>query len=222
MATINRNIEQVRKTANQMRADNVTLEDGQLGYESDTRRGKVGPGAYNSLPYKDDLNIAEADVDYAADQRDGGATGGDLATQEYVDNEILAVNQGWNDGDSLLFNDYTAKLALKADVADLPLRYKFTGDGGAATGTIGVNTFPMAVNVTNPGAGDYRFAAASGTPFTVGKTYVSVIAIDGSASLGYKLSAISDAQINIQIFDTASGTPTDPGIGYLITIETEP
>lgn len=134
MATINRNIEQVRKTANQMRADNVTLEDGQLGYESDTRRGKVGPGAYNSLPYKDDLNIAEADVDYAADQRDGGATGGDLATQEYVDTQITQVNQGWNDGDSLLFNDYTAKLALKAD-AVLPPRI-ITGNTAYSAGDV--------------------------------------------------------------------------------------
>lgn len=116
----------------------------------------------------------------------------------------------------------TTALAGKVDSASLPLRYKFTGDGGAATGTIGVNTFPMAVTVTNPGAGVYRFTAASGTPFTVGKTDVGVIVNDASNPLSHKLTQLNSTTVYIEIFDTTTGTPTDPGTGYLITIETEP
>ena len=175
MATINRNIEQVRKTANQMRADNVTLEDGQLGYESDTRRGKVGPGAYNSLPYKDDLNIAEADVDYAADQRDGGATGG-VVTQEYVDNEILAVNQGWNDGDSLLFNDYTAKLATKADAVPTYIATLTQSGTDAPVATVIKNTLGGVVTFGYASPGAYMVTATG--LLTTGKT--AIFCGDGS------------------------------------------
>ncbi len=130
---------------------------------------------------------------------------------------VPTVTQGYSTAQALL--DRLEE--EKADVADLPLRYKFTGDGGAATGTIGVNTYPMAVTVTNPGTGQYRFTAASGTPWTLGKTYVSVAVIDGSASLGWIVTELSTSTVYIRIFDTTSGTDADPS-GYLITIETEP
>ena len=109
-----------------------------------------------------------------------------------------------------------------AIAATLPQRYKFTGDGGAATGTIGVNTYPMAVTVTNPVAGAYRFTAASGTPFTVGKTYVSVAVVETTNPLTWRLTQLDSTTVRVEIFDTTSGTATDPASGYLITIETEP
>ena len=113
-------------------------------------------------------------------------------------------------------------LAAKADIASLPLRYKFTGDGGAATGTIGVNTFPMAVTVTNTGAGTYRFVAASGTPWTLnGKTTVVITVIDASQYLSAKVVGLSATQVDIEIFDTLSQVGSDPS-AYQITIETEP
>lgn len=114
----------------------------------------------------------------------------------------------------------TTALAGKVDSASLPLRYKFTGDGGAATGTIGVNTFPMAVTVTNLGVGLYYFTAASGTPFTTGKTYVNV-ALFTNSPLAWRLDALGDTEIRIGIFDTTDGSAADPTT-YLIAIETEP
>ena len=115
----------------------------------------------------------------------------------------------------------TAALAGKADSASLPLRYQFTGDGGNTTGTIGVNTFPMAVTVTNPGTGDYHFTAASGTPFTVGKTDVGLAIIDGSNPLAWKIKNISSSEIEIAIYNTTDGANTDPQ-SYIVTIQTEP
>lgn len=109
----------------------------------------------------------------------------------------------------------------KVDVASVPKTYKFTGDGGAATGTVGVNTFPMSVTVTNPGAGQYRFVAASGTPWTANKTFVSIMAIDATATLAWKVSSLSDSQIDISFYDTITGGDTDPAT-YTICIETIP
>ena len=108
------------------------------------------------------------------------------------------------------------------DLDALPLRYKFTGTGGGTTGDIGVNTFPMAVTVGNPGAGIYRFQAASGTPFTLGgKTTVVITVIDGSLYLAGKVTGLDPERIDIEIFNTLTQLAEDPS-AYQITIETEP
>jgi hypothetical protein len=111
--------------------------------------------------------------------------------------------------------------AIGAVSDSIPLRYKWIGDGGAATGTIGVNTFPMAVTVTNPAAGTYRFVPASGTPWTVGKTTASIASVDPSAALAWRISNLADAQIEFVIYASTDGTNTDPA-QYIVIIETEP
>lgn len=103
-----------------------------------------------------------------------------------------------------------------------PLQYKFHGDGGAATGTVAKNTYPTTFTVTNPAAGDYRFTADAGTPFTAKKTFVSVMPIDGSTPLGWKLEDLQTNQVRLLFYDTTSGSATDPNPGYTITIETVP
>lgn len=89
MATLNRDIEQIRKTAAQLWADNATLESGQLAIESDTKKGKIGPGSFRSLPYAD-FSVVDADADYASDQRDGG--GEDPGDGQLTADELAAVN----------------------------------------------------------------------------------------------------------------------------------
>lgn len=91
MATIDWTKEQVRGTFLQMQADNVTLEAGQLGYETDNRKGKVGPGAYNSLPYESSLDIAKVQDNWEDDQRDGGSGGGGATnTDELTNNSTVS------------------------------------------------------------------------------------------------------------------------------------
>ena len=119
-------------------------------------------------------------------------------------------------------DDNAALAAALAGKADAIPQYKFTGDGGATTGTVAKNTYPTAFTVTNPGAGQYRFAAVSGTPFTTGKTFVSIMAIDGSTVLAWKVFGLSDAQVEISFCDTVSQVGVDPNPGYTICIETEP
>jgi hypothetical protein len=89
MATLDRSIQQIRKTAAQLYADNATLASGQLAIESDTKKGKIGPGAFRDLPYAD-FNVRAADADYANDQRDGEGGGG--GTDELTADELAAIN----------------------------------------------------------------------------------------------------------------------------------
>lgn len=89
MATLDRSIQQIRKTAAQLYADNATLSSGQLAIESDTKKGKIGPGAFRDLPYAD-FNVRAADADYANDQRDGEGGGG--GADELTADELDAIN----------------------------------------------------------------------------------------------------------------------------------
>lgn len=77
-------IEQIRKTATQLASDNPTLSSGQLAVESDTRRAKIGPGAYASLPYELNVDLVKADAAWEADQRDNGATPSGIISIEGV------------------------------------------------------------------------------------------------------------------------------------------
>ena len=72
MATINWSIEQVRDTAAQLKATNPLLSSGQLGFESDTQKGKVGPGYYNDLTHEPQIDVVKANEAWETDQRDGG------------------------------------------------------------------------------------------------------------------------------------------------------
>ena len=116
----------------------------------------------------------------------------------------------------------TSALALKADIASIPKRYKWIGDGGGATGTVVANTLGVTINVTNPGTGTYVFTAASGTPFTAGKTTISVQAIGGGTA--YFTDADNPGgSTTIQaayIFDAAGAFSDTPR--YQVIIEVEP
>lgn len=74
--------EQIRKTAAQLKADNPLLTSGQLAFESDTQKGKVGPGYFNSLPYEGQVDVVEANRAWDADLRDddGNGSSGDTFT----------------------------------------------------------------------------------------------------------------------------------------------
>lgn len=76
--------EQVRKTATQMVADNPLLTDGQLAFESDTRRGKVGPGHFNALGYDASIDVAKADAAWETDQRDDATAPGLYEWEGYL------------------------------------------------------------------------------------------------------------------------------------------
>ena len=213
-----------RQTTAEWAADTKLYPEGHRLMDTETGTVRVSKGTTYALAWvpsggsggttldQDIVDALEAFRTPVADAGNPFQTNADLVT--LADN-ISTVIQNLSD-------DTDDALALKADIASIPQRYKFTGDGGAATGTIGVNTFPMAVTVTNPSAGDYRFTAASGTPFTAGKTYVTAIANDASNPLACKLTSLDSTSAYILIFDATTGTPTDPSTGYLITIETEP
>ena len=130
MATIDWTISQVRATALQMQADNVTLEAGQLGFESDTQKGKVGPGAYNSLEYKQDIDIAKANDAWETDQRDGGGDDGAGATEQYVDDAVAAEAA----------DRAAADAALDADIALLGNKYIIDTGSTNTTTDPGQNT----------------------------------------------------------------------------------
>jgi len=169
MATIDWTKSQVRDTALQMQADNVTLEAGQLGFESDTQKGKVGPGAYNSLPYKQDIDIAKADDAWETDQRDDGGDSGSVGFGDLTgtpqDNTSLAQQ----------LETLANTIGTKADAANVPtiLDAEFMWDVDHWVMT-GVNQFPMDFTIVDLGDGEYKLQAASGTPFTEGKTGFSV------------------------------------------------
>lgn len=108
-----------------------------------------------------------------------------------------------------------------AIAAAIPKRYKWIGDGGATTGTVVANTLGETINVTNPGAGQYIFTAASGTPFTAGKTTITV---QNQSSRNQWL--LVDSEINSNTvcaayFADITGTGADPAL-YQVTIEVEP
>jgi len=116
MATLDRSIQQIRKTAAQLYADNATLASGQLAIESDTKKGKIGPGAFRDLPYAD-FNVRAADADYANDQRDGEGGGG--GTDELTADELAAINGAASPSASnvvVTTSALTAGLATKEDL----------------------------------------------------------------------------------------------------------
>lgn len=111
--------------------------------------------------------------------------------------------------------------AVVADINSFPLRYKWLGDGGAATGTEIINTLGETINVTYLGAGIYRFTAASGTPFTTGKTTVVITPITTTTNLAAVVASMTDTEIEINIFDTFGQIGADP-TQYMVIIEVEP
>jgi tripartite-type tricarboxylate transporter receptor subunit TctC len=111
-------------------------------------------------------------------------------------------------------------LAGKANVADIPKRYKFHGDGGAATGTVVANTLGVTINVTNPSTGEYFFTAASGTPFTADKVTIVPTMIGSASVLMTSIEDTSTTVCKVFFFDN-SGSPTDPS-RYQVIIEVEP
>ena len=213
-----------RQTTAEWAADTKLYPEGHRLMDTETGTVRVSKGTTYALAWvpsggsggttldQDIVDALEAFRTPVADAGNPFQTNADLVT--LADN-ISTVIQNLSD-------DTDDALALKADIASIPKRYKFTGDGGAATGTIGVNTFPMAVTVTNTGAGTYRFVAASGTPWTLnGKTTVVITVIDASQYLSAKVVGLSATQVDIEIFDTLSQVGSDPS-AYQITIETEP
>ena len=212
-----------RQTTAEWAADTKLYPEGHRLMDTDTGTVRVSKGTTYALAWvpsggsggttldQDIVDALEAFRTPVADAGNPFQTNADLVT--LADN-ISTVIQNLSD-------DTDDALALKADIASIPKRYKFTGDGAAATGTIGVNTFPMAVNVTNASAGQYRFEAASGTPFTLGKTTVTITVIDPSAYLAAKVTSMTTLRADIEFFDTLTQLTADPA-NYQITIETEP
>lgn len=90
---INWTLEQIRMTAAQLTASNPLLSSGQLAVESDTKKGKVGPGYWNALEYERSIDVVKADEAWETDQRDGGGDGG--GEDELTADELAAV-QGAN------------------------------------------------------------------------------------------------------------------------------
>jgi len=100
-------------------------------------------------------------------------------------------------------------------------KYKWIGDGGAATGTVVANTLGVTINVTNPSAGTYVFTAASGTPFTANKTTITVQNISDRGAWRFTDSVLTDNTECRAFFADVSETGADP-VKYQVIIEVEP
>lgn len=148
-------------------------------------------------------------------QGGGGSTVGGIVTDDPVTGDFFRSTPSSEGNVSTLNADGTWSWAA------VTLRYKWLGDGGAATGTEIVNTLGETINVTNPGVGIYRFTAASGTPFTTGKTTVVITPITTTTNLAAVVASMTDTEIEINIFDTVAQTLADP-TQYMVVIEVEP
>ncbi len=159
------------------------------------------------------------DVDTYADlpfREDASGTG---VTQEYVDNEILAVNQGWNDGDSLLFNDYTAKLALKADAVPTYVAYIEQSGTDAPVATVLKNTLGGTVVWTYSTVGFY-IGTLTGA-FPAGRTAIWFAPSTGPAQTGWVANTNNVNSVQISQWD--GGTPADAlGEVSILMIEVYP
>ena len=100
----------------------------------------------------------------------------------------------------------------------IPKRYKWLGDGGAATGTVIANTLGVTVNVTNGAVGSYVFTAASGSPFTTGKTTITVQPLGENGP--YMTDAILGASACEAYFHLSDNSLADPP-QYQVIIEVE-
>jgi hypothetical protein len=97
---------------------NTLLSEGEIGYETDTNKFKVGDGVttWNSLPYfvnSDDIQSGLLDTDnvsegtlnlYFTDQRAIDAVGENLALDDLSD----VATSGVSDGDALVFDTATS------------------------------------------------------------------------------------------------------------------
>lgn len=135
---------------------------------------------------------------------------------EWQGTETTSTNWATDSSDFISIGTAPAYVA-----AQIPKRYKWVGTGGGATGTVIANTLGVTINVTNPGAGDYLFTAASGNPFATDKTTVTFTIIDESNPLVARVFYMDDTQIRIRVFDSTTGSDMDPA-AYLIMIEVEP
>ncbi len=139
----------------------------------------------------------------------------------YYSVAVQFTTSNWG-ADSSSFTEIGITTAvMNAALATFPLRYKFTGDGGAATGTVVANTLGVTINVTNPAPGQYRFTAASGTPFTAGKTTISVQNKSDRGAWRFTDSVVTDTTECRAFFADVSETGADP-VGYEVIIEVEP
>jgi len=141
---------QVRKTTAEWAADTATYPEGMRLMDTTDGSVRVSKGATYALAWT---------------QAPGGPVGfGDL-TGTPQDNTSLAQQ----------LETLANTIGTKADAANVPtiLDAEFMWDVDHWVMT-GVNQFPMDFTIVDLGDGEYKLQAASGTPFTEGKTGFSV------------------------------------------------
>lgn len=110
--------------------------------------------------------------------------------------------------------------AVSDEVDALPKRYKWVGAGGGNTGTEIANTIGVAITVTYQDTGVYLLTPVSGTPFTAGKTTITVTVIAESGLPFYATGRVEPDGAAAYFID-GSESAADPG-GYQVIIEVEP
>ena len=174
MATINWSIKQVRKNAAQMKATNPVLEAGQLGLEADTKKGKVGPGAYNSLSYEPQIDVVKADENYEDDLRlesEGGAPGSPIAISD-VTGLQAALDEKVNSPIDMSDLEVTDFLVMRSGQGVQPLRKvaDFGGkeaweyDSGSSLVQARWNTGAEEWQITDSGSGDIWYRSSDDVP----------------------------------------------------------
>ncbi len=161
-----------------------------------------------STAHRSDATVLNSGVLLGYDSSIGGTVTDDPVTGDFWDGVVGA------DGDIAAINaDGTWSWS-----SSMPKRYKWLGDGGAATGTVIANTLGVTVNVTNNAAGSYVFTAASGSPFTTGKTTITVQPLGENGP--YMTDAILGASACEAYFHLSDNSLADPP-QYQVIIEVE-
>lgn len=186
---------QIRKTTAEWAADTATYPEGMRLMNTDTGAVRVSKGTTYALAWQ------------AASG--GAATWGTITGTLSDQTDLQQILE-------------TQANAIGSVSDSMPKRYKWIGDGGAATGTVIANTLGVTINVTNPSTGTYVFTAASGTPFTTNKTTIYVQSVDGGTAYitGADNPSSSTSIQEVHTYDIAGALDNSPR--YQVIIEVEP
>ncbi len=221
-----------RDTAANWTSNNPTLAAGEIGYESDNARYKIGDGstAWTSLAYGGLGDISKYLIDAKGDLIAGSADNTPIRVAVGSNGQVLVADSAetsgvkWTDQESIVNWHEAVKLASAAVLPNSPT-YSNGTSGVGATLTAGANA-RLVVDGANATAGDRILVQDQASALQNGVYDVTTQGVDGSAAWVLTRAADFDGNPAGQIKSGESiyalSGSTNSGQGFVVTSTSDP